>query len=95
MINTGVLKRLKHTKQPSVASTVTASGDIQHNNSIVNISFTSSRKEVFVEDFIALDIKEAIKSTEEELGEKIDGILGNEFLNHYSKQISFKDFTIK
>lgn len=95
VINTGVLKKLKHTKQSSIASTVTASGDVQHNNSVVNISFTSSRNEMFVEDFISLDIKEAIKSTEEELGEKIAGILGNEFLNHYSKQISFKDFTIK
>ena len=95
VINSAVLRKLKHSKMQYTGDVVVASGDKTEDNKFVNIAFISSSGETFVEDFVVLNLKDAIKDTEEELGEKIAGIIGNDFLSHYGKQISFKNYTIR
>ena len=96
LIKPKLLRKLVHTKYKCDTETVIASGESISGGEVANIMFASPSGEVFVEDFIILDgLDAALKSTEKELGEKVAGILGTDFLRHYSKILDFNNCTIE
>ena len=94
IIDVKAVKKTKHEKFNCDSAAVTFGGTIKQNKA-ARILFESTNKEQFFEDFKVMDLSGVMNWTDADLKEPIHGLLGTDFLNHYSKVIDFKEYLLR
>ena len=85
IIDVKAVKKTKHEKFNCDSAAVTFGGTIKQNKAA----------RILFEDFKVMDLSGVMNWTDADLKEPIHGLLGTDFLNHYSKVIDFKEYLLR